>query len=241
MRVDRLHPARLEHASLELAVVFDVMRATTTAAVLLASGVRELLVVATPADLRRLVDERPQRFLVISELDELGAPPSRGASWDRIDNSPVLAREVSLEGRVPVLVTTNGTRALNAAAGCARVTCVASFVNLTATAQNISLRAPSRVTLLPAGNFSRAETRAEDELCADGLLALLEGRVVDLAALAARSRADERLMGRLARNPSLALDLDLSVAVDTYPIPLEYTSLGEAHGVIRPSPGAGSL
>lgn len=213
MRVDRIHPARLtDAAELEVAVVIDVLRATSTAIVLLSGGARRVLVVATPADLARLpAPPGASRYLVFSELDA-----SRASGLDCVDNSPAVAAEVDLAGRVPVLVTTNGTRALAAAVPRARTVLVASFGNLSALAAHLAASA-DRVTLLPAGDFAGGEPRTEDELCADALAALLEGRAPDLPAIDAAIRQDARVQRRIARHPELVRDVDLSLAVDRHP------------------------
>src|SRR5205823_5710625 len=108
-------------------------------------------------------------------LEDLRAP------GDRIDNSPVQAEQLVLAGRTPVLITTNGTRALDAAACAAGQVLVASFLNVSAVASYLDRRGARRVTLLPAGDFEKGESRPEDELCADALEMLLAGGRPELA------------------------------------------------------------
>jgi len=214
LRIDRRHPARIDGSALDLAVVIDVLRATSTAAVLAGRGARELLVAATPDDLARLPAGSYQIF---SELACAGA----------IDNSPFLAESYVLDGKQPALVTTNGTRALLAASACARRVFVASFLSLTATCRAIVAAAPERVTLLPAGKFERAEPHFEDERCADAIEQILERKSPDLAAIAASCREDARVIRRMGE---IARDVDLALSPDRYPVVLEFHPLGGGTG-----------
>ena len=212
MRIDRIHPARLTDEDLEVAVVIDVLRATSTALAIFARGAGRIEVVATPGERRSLAAPAGGgRYLVFSELDE-----SRALGLECIDNSPALADRVDLAGRLPVLVTTNGTRALAAAAARARAVLIASFGNLAVLARHLRDSA-ERVTLLPAGDFAGAEPRTEDELCADALAALLAGETPDLAAMTAAIRQDARVQRRVARHPALVHDIDAALSVDRYP------------------------
>lgn len=212
MRVDRIQPARLTDEDLEVAVVIDVLRATSTALAIFARGARRIEVVATPGELGALSEPADGgRYLVFSELHE-----SRSLGLECIDNSPALADRIDLAGRLPVLVTTNGTRALVAAAARAQAVLIASFGNLAVLARHLRASA-DRVTLLPAGDFAGGEPRTEDELCADALAALLAGEAPDLPAITAAIRQDARVQRRLARHPELADDIDAALAVDRYP------------------------
>jgi phosphosulfolactate phosphohydrolase-like enzyme len=223
VRIDRKLPASIDE-DLDLAVVIDVLRASSTAAALL-MRVEELALIAAPDQLRAL----PARaWLIASELDataSLGMP--------RMDNSPVAASEVELAGRTPLLVTTNGSRALCAAATRARRVLFASFVNLTATVRAIQAIAPARVTLLPAGDFATSTPHAEDERCADALAALLSGDPIDLPGLIEAARRDARIERRLAREPGLVTDLALTLTPDARPVAAEFFLEAAGAGWIR--------
>jgi phosphosulfolactate phosphohydrolase-like enzyme len=223
VRIDRICPAHLAGETLDVAVVIDVLRATTTALVWL-DRVTELAVVSEP-ELLPLFHDR--QWLVVSELE-------RAATFGpRVDNSPALAETVPLDGKTPCLVTTNGTRALCAAAACAERVLVLGFVNLTATARLLERLRPSRLTLLPAGDFARATPHAEDERCADALVALLSGTSVDPSALAESARRDERVQRRIAREVSLARDVEVALSIDRHPVAAEFHAAGTAAGWIR--------
>ncbi|HUS66575.1 MAG TPA: 2-phosphosulfolactate phosphatase [Kofleriaceae bacterium] len=211
--ITRLHPAELTDQTLDAAVVIDVLRATTTAVALFDRGVTTVRVVATPDELRGLPPPPDgQRYQVFSELDASG-----DAGFDRCDNSPARALDLDLAGRLPVLVTTNGTRAIAAAVERASVVLVGTFCNLTATARHL-LASGRAVTLLAAGDFAGRDVRTEDERCADAFEATLRGGAPDLARLLAACRDDARLQRRLARTPDLAHDVDIAFDVDRFPV-----------------------
>lgn len=213
LEVGRLHPANLTSHELDAAVVIDVLRATSTAIVLLARGVPAVRIVATPQELARLPSPPTSAsYLIFSELDE-----SRSSGLECVDNSPALAEEIPLEGRLPVLVTTNGTRAVAAAMRCARTVFVASFVNVSSMARHLRLSA-ARVTLLPAGDFGGGDIRTEDERCADTLEQMLRGETPDLARLLAECRTDARVQRRIARHPDLVRDIEIALDVDRHDV-----------------------
>ncbi len=213
MQIERRRPGVLDDDPIDVAVVIDVLRATTTAIVALARGADAIRVVATPDALRDLPPAPPGRpYVVFSELDA-----SRGFGLECFDNSPALAEAVLLERRTAVLVTTNGTRAIAAAMERSREVLVAAFVNLSAAARHLA-GAGAPVTLLPAGDFAGADVRTEDERCADALEAMLRGSTPDLVPLLDDCRTDARVQRRLARHPELARDIDVALAVDRYPV-----------------------
>jgi 2-phosphosulfolactate phosphatase len=104
-RVDlALLPAEAAPMAGDCYVVVDVLRATTTIAVLFARGLRELLVADSLERARELA--RRDALLLFGEVG--GLPP---AGFDH-GNSPVEASTLDLVGAGAVLFTTNGTRAL---------------------------------------------------------------------------------------------------------------------------------
>ncbi len=211
MRVTRVHPALLGDEDIDVAVVIDVLRATSTAVALMARGTERVQVVATPEELAGLPPPpEGSRYLVFSELDS-----SREFGLECVDNSPHLAESVPLEGRRPVLVTTNGTRAIGAAMSRARAVLLASFGNLSRLVAHL-LATDARVTLVPAGDFAGRDTRTEDERCADAIEAMLDGRTPDLPALVADVWQDARVQRRIARHPELRADIDVALAVDRH-------------------------
>jgi phosphosulfolactate phosphohydrolase-like enzyme len=226
MRIERCRARTLHGRSAELAVVIDVLRATSTAVVLLGRGLPEVAVVPDPAALERL-PARAGGYLVVSELSSLAALPHR------IDNSPLTARDVPLEGRMPVLVTTNGTRALVAASRCASTVLALSFLNLRAVAAAVRERAPRSLVLLPAGDFASGEPHVEDERCADALETLLAGGEPDLTRLLEDCRGDARISRRVAKEPGLPRDMALCLTPNTYEVIPHYQDAQDGWGYLR--------
>src|SRR5688572_28214823 len=110
MHVERVHPARVGERRLDVAVVIDVLRATSTAVVLAGRGVERLLVLASADDLHQLPPiEDGWEYLLFSEFSKIET------TWPRVDNSPAVALKVDLTKKIPVLITTNGTRATRVA------------------------------------------------------------------------------------------------------------------------------
>lgn len=241
MRIQRRRPAELSSLRAGTAVVMDVLRMTSTAAVLMRRpSCTSVAVAATLGDLDRL--ERP--LSAYSVISELAALPRAGA-W--VDNSPAQVSRMDLGARTPVLVTTNGTRTLLAAAARADRVLLASFVDLRAVARHLAAarcregaasgsgpRAPSdpSVLLVPAGHFASGEARIEDDLCADALQELLAGREPDLAAAAAAVRADPRVRRRVEAEPGFSADVDIALEGDPGAAVLEFRPLDAGIGYL---------
>lgn len=146
-RVVRVHltPARLTKDRLaeSVAVVIDVLRATTTIIHALAAGCYAVWPVAEVEEARRIADGmRAGRVLLGGERDGVLLP-----GFD-LGNSPREYTCVRCKGTTLVLTTTNGTRALLRAAEAAR-TLIAGFVNYSAVCEQLA-----------------AETRPVDIVCA---------------------------------------------------------------------------
>ena len=226
MQLHRLRPAEPCQQRVGVAVVMDVLRMTSTAAMLMRPPSCERIAVAgTPADLTRLW-LHPDDCVVVSELESAAWP----GTW--VDNSPALVARMSFGQRVPVLVTTNGTRTLLSASTFASEVLLASFVDLAAVARYLTERAISTVALMPAGHFASGEPRVEDELCADALEACLAGRDPDLTAMAARIRADLRVRRRIEAEPGFSADLDHALRADPEARVLKFTSTDAGLGHI---------
>lgn len=228
MRIQRLRPVELSSQRADTIVVMDVLRMTSTAAVLMRRpSCARVAVAATLDDLDRLPE--PLSDLVI--VSELASLPRLGLGAC-VDNSPAQVSRMDLGERTPVLVTTNGTRTLLAAAACADRVLLASFRDLHAVARLLAAMAKPSVVLVPAGDFARGEARIEDDLCADALASLLAGKEPDLAACAAAIRADPRVRRRVEAEPGFAADLDLALQGDLGAAALEFQRLGAGTGSI---------
>ncbi len=120
---DRLTPALLAES---VAVVIDVLRATTTMIHALAAGCEAVWPVEEVEEARRIAGGmRAGRVLLGGERDGLPLP-----GFD-VGNSPSEYTCSRCKGTTLVITTTNGTRALLRAASAAR-TLIAGFVNYSA-------------------------------------------------------------------------------------------------------------
>lgn len=118
-----------------LAVVIDVLRATTTIVHALAAGCKAVRICGEVAEAREIADQmRAGRVLLGGERDGLPLP-----GFD-LGNSPRDYRASTCKGCTVVLTTTNGTRALLRAAEADRVL-AAAFVNYSAVCEQLRLDA----------------------------------------------------------------------------------------------------
>jgi 2-phosphosulfolactate phosphatase len=175
-----------------VAVVVDVLRATSTIVQALASGYRRVLCCAEIEDARDLRERLGEGVLAGERLAQ--AIPG----FD-LGNSP--AEFVEPHGETVILTTTNGTRAIVAAAASAETVLVGSLLNLAAVAEAVR-ETGSAVEVVCAGVDGRFTL--DDAYCAGRIAALLEGERSDAAEAAVRlagsfASAEEGL--RAAENP----------------------------------------
>ena len=189
-----------ETASVPVAVVVDVLRATSTIAQALASGYRRVLCCAEIEEARRLRGEI-EGSLVGGEREAR-----------RIDGFDVGAspREF-LEPRADTLIlsTTNGTRTILRAAERCEVVLLGSLLNLGAVADELRTRGEDAVVV--CAGFKGAFA-LDDAYCAGRIVALLEAERSDAAIAAeliARSFADAHtaLLARTYGPPGLEEDI----------------------------------
>jgi phosphosulfolactate phosphohydrolase-like enzyme len=219
-----IRPSQLPSSQFDLAIVIDVLRATSTSTTLVDCGFPEVFAVPTLSEIRAL----PQRarWLLVSEL------PDAGAYGERIDNSPHLARRLTLDAGTPVLVTTNGTQVMALAASHSRRVLLCCFMNVAAVAAMVRTLAPERAVVLPCGDVAAGAPLIEDDACAEALIGLVHGRPVDVSALTAACRADPRIRRRLDRNESFKYDLDLCLQAGVCSTIAEFWMAGD-YGIIR--------
>ena len=104
-------------------------------------------------------------------------------------NSPTeLLAAGPLAGRTIIHTTHAGTQGLVAAARCAEAVLTGAFVNAAATLRRVRALGPREVTIVAMGHEAR-ERCVEDDLCRELLLARLQGRPFDEAAIAPMLRA----------------------------------------------------
>jgi 2-phosphosulfolactate phosphatase len=175
-----------------VAVVVDVLRATSTIVQALASGYRRVLCCAEIEEARELRERLGEGVLAGERLAQ--AIPG----FD-LGNSP--AEFVEPRGETVILTTTNGTRAIVAAAAGAETVLVGSLLNLAAVA-DAARDAGAAVEVVCAGVDGRFTL--DDAYCAGRIAALLGGERSDAAEAAVRlagsfANAGEGL--RAAENP----------------------------------------
>ena len=148
-----------------IAVVIDVLRASTTISVALAAGAAAIVSTPTVDAARRTRDRLPAGALLGGERG--GTPPG---GFD-LGNSPLEYTSARVAGRVIVLTTTNGTAALEAC-HTAAIVVVGAIVNRRAVARFVQRTAFDRgiraVHLVCAGTDGRASS--EDMLGAGAIL-----------------------------------------------------------------------
>lgn len=205
-----------------VAVVIDVLRATSTIASALQAGARRVQPVLTPEEARAVAAELGGRAVLGGERGGLKIP-----GFD-LGNSPLEYTPRAVSGRDVIITTTNGTRALHGAASAA-VVCTAGFVNLTAVADFVHAGGRD-VAVCCAGTHDQFSL--DDGLCAGGLVAALVARSgaepCDLGlALAEVFRGGRQrirqllaacLHGRRLLNLGFAADLDLCAQLDAVPV-----------------------
>ncbi len=164
-RVDFLpHPAAARAAGLAGAtvVVCDVLRATTTMIAALSAGCPRIVACATLATARRAALDLRQAQEPCYLAGERKGLPVPG--FDQGNSPRVWAR---LPPKTIVLTTSNGTRALAAAASARRVL-ILSLLNLSAVCRYLAAKPGKRLVLLAAGDLGQPSV--EDQAALGKLL-----------------------------------------------------------------------
>lgn len=148
----------------DVAVVIDVLRATSVMATAFARGAERIVTCREIDHARELASMMVPRALLCGER---GCKPIEGFD---LGNSPAEYDQTRVGGRSLVLTTTNGTRAVETTAAANLIT--ASFLNLSGVID--LLRSASRVHLVCAG--TDGAVTAEDVLLAGAIIASCETR-----------------------------------------------------------------
>jgi 2-phosphosulfolactate phosphatase len=168
-------PSMIDRASLgdRIAVVIDVLRATTTIVQALAAGA-ETVIPCSEIDEALAVRNRGETGHVLTGGERHGQLIE---GFD-LDNSPFSYSPEKVAGRVIAFTTTNGTRAI-AAASAAKQVLIGSFLNRRAVIDELR-RIASPVTVVCAG--TDGQITAEDVLVAGAFVAELATLSKDKAA-----------------------------------------------------------
>ena len=149
-----------------ITVIIDVFRAFSLAPYAFDAGVSAIYPIADIEQARQLKRERPECLL----LGERYAQPLDGFDGG---NSPAHLSRWSLKNREVIHTTHSGTQGLMNAINADEVL-TGALVNASAIVRYIQQRAPQEVTLVRMGYAAR-ERCLEDDICAEILLARLQG------------------------------------------------------------------
>ncbi|MCB1624900.1 MAG: 2-phosphosulfolactate phosphatase [Pseudomonadales bacterium] len=149
-----------------VAIVIDVFRACTVAATAIARGAAAVVPVAAVETARTLRDRHPDWLLV-------GERYARKLTGFDAGNSPTELAALDLTDRTIIHTTHAGTQGLTAAAFNAVAVFTGAFVNVSATVRAVRARTPALVTIVRMGREA-TERSAEDDLCAEWLVHMLE-------------------------------------------------------------------
>jgi 2-phosphosulfolactate phosphatase len=197
------------------AVVFDVLRATSTMLTALANGAARIYPVKEISDALRLRAQHPAALLA-GERDgvRILSAQTGGEDFD-LGNSPREFTAERVAGRDIIMTTTNGTRALQACLGAARIL-PGAWLNLGALARRLGRQPAARLLVVCAGTYE--EAAYEDTLAAGALCDLVwaqfePGRISDSAHIARQiyRQAGGDPAGALARHSRNARRLLASV------------------------------
>jgi 2-phosphosulfolactate phosphatase len=137
----------------DVAIVVDILRMTTTSAVLMSRGLSELYVIADEQGARNLAREKKALL-----LGERGGLPLKGFDGG---NSPVEYLRRDLKNKRAVLCTSNGSKAVEAVAEAKHVL-LGSTVNAAAVANEAIKRAEKTIAIVCAGTLG--EVSLDDAL-----------------------------------------------------------------------------
>jgi len=155
--------------------IIDVLRAFTTAAVVLANGASRIIMVGDVAEAMTLRNDGLGQVCI----GEVGGRAPPGFDFG---NSPFEVSDTNFAGKAVIQRTSAGTQGIVAAARHAQVLYAASLVTATATARALLSHRADRIALVAMGSEGIARSD-EDELCALHLRNLLEGRPGNPAAV----------------------------------------------------------
>ena len=170
----RLHVAFVPSEAVEapLAVVVDVLRATSTIAQALASGYRRVLC-CTDIEEARGLREQVGDAIVGGERRAVRVPGFEAGASPREFLEP--------RAETLILTTTNGTRAIVTAAASCKEVLLGSLLNLDAVARAVRERAVN--TVVVCAGFQDAFA-LDDAYCAGRITSLVEGERTDAAVAA---------------------------------------------------------
>jgi len=149
-----------------VAVVIDVLRATSTIATALANGADTVVPVLAPEEAFDVVKANPEREFILG-----GERKSVRIPGFHLGNSPLEYTEARVRSRPLLFTTTNGTRAIRGAEA-ASIVYIAAFLNAPAVARELAALGRD-VAICCAGTYDQFSL--EDVGCAGAIIAFLGG------------------------------------------------------------------
>ena len=163
-----------------IAIIIDVFRAFSLAPYAFAAGANTIYPVADIDAARQLKRDHAD-WLLLGERHAQPPPDFDGG------NSPALLAQWNLQGREIIHTTHAGTQGLMNAVHADEVL-TGALVNAAAIVRHVQQRNPLQVTLVRMG-YAAQERCAEDDLCAELLVARLRGESYPLADMRAAPAA----------------------------------------------------
>jgi 2-phosphosulfolactate phosphatase len=221
MQIEVLDFVAGARAARGVTVVIDVFRAFSVACYAYAGGVRKMIPMAEIDAALALKRAHPE-YLAIGERD------ARKLDGFDFGNSPTEIQQADLQGKTLVHTTHAGTQGLTNATQ-ADMVLTGSLVNAGAICAYIASLAPPRVSIVRMGQNAR-ERCAEDDLCAELLVARLMGQSFHLGTV--RDRLRDAPAARKFFDPEAhwapETDFDLCTDVDRFDFVLRLSK--DAHG-----------
>ncbi|HEV7714685.1 MAG TPA: 2-phosphosulfolactate phosphatase [Steroidobacteraceae bacterium] len=179
MQIEVLDFVAGARAARGVAVVIDVFRAFSVACYAYAGGVLKVIPVGEIEVAREMKRAHPE-FLAVGER--------YGRMLEGFDfgNSPTELERADIRGKTLIHTTHAGTQGLTNASN-ADVVLTGSLVNAGAICAYIKSLAPQNVSIVRMGQHAK-ERCAEDDLCAEILVARLKGEPFDTSAVRERLR-----------------------------------------------------
>jgi 2-phosphosulfolactate phosphatase len=201
------------------AIVIDVFRAFTTAAIAFSKGVEKIVLVAEVEEALELRN-RGVGDLCMGEVAGM-----RPEGFD-FGNSPFELSQAEVSGKTLIQSTRAGTVGVNAARNAEQIY-VGSLVIAEATVKAILRDAPDLVSIVAMGSEGKTRTD-EDEQCALYLRNLLQGRKPDHDAVRSLILVGEESQkyGDPARPHFHAKDKELALQIDTIPFAIKVSREG---------------
>jgi 2-phosphosulfolactate phosphatase len=180
MRIELLDFVEGAVAARGVAVIIDVLRASSVACSAISRGAERIIPVGAWEDALELKLRYPEFFTI-------GERHGRKLAGFECGNSPTELERFDLTGRTVVHSTHSGTQGLVHARN-ADVVLTGSLVNAGAVSRYISALKPDRVSLVRMG-VELAYRSEADDVCAELLAARLQGRTFNLGSIRPRLRS----------------------------------------------------